>query len=55
VVELLVDPWAKRHAVARSGSRWVPHSIEIVDPWAEAPAAKPRVASQRTPPHSTIF
>jgi hypothetical protein len=56
VVELLVDPWAKRHVAAPSGSRWVvPHSIEIVDPWAEAPAAKPRVASQRTPPHSTIF
>jgi hypothetical protein len=57
VVELLVDPWAKGHVPAPAGSRWVPSSVEIVDPWAdEAAKAKPRVAShQPVPQHSTIF
>ena len=63
VVELLVDPWARRAAtapVARPAPRWVPTSFgnaEIVDPWAGAPPkAAPLVARQPVgSAHSTIF
>lgn len=64
VVELLVDPWARRQVAgpaARSARpRWVPTSvdrIDIVDPWADdASKAAPRVASRLAgAPPSTIF
>jgi hypothetical protein len=49
VVELLVDPWAKAQVAAPArGPRWVPSTIEIVDPWAEQQLRpEPRVASHR--------
>lgn len=49
VVELLVDPWAKAQVVVPTQKpRWVPSTIEIVDPWAdERPQPQPRVASHR--------
>jgi hypothetical protein len=49
VVELLVDPWAKAHVGAPAQKpRWVPSTIEIVDPWAdERRQPEPRVASHR--------
>jgi hypothetical protein len=56
VVELLVDPWAKRQPAAFPGPRWVPSHVEIVDPWADAPVPKPRVAARpASEHHSTIF
>jgi hypothetical protein len=56
VIELLVDPWAKRQVAVSPGPRWVPSSVDIVDPWADAPAVEPRVAGrQPSPQHSTIF
>lgn len=49
VVELLVDPWAKAPIAAPAQKpRWVPSTLEIVDPWAdERPRPEPRVASHR--------
>ena len=58
VVELLVDPWTKSGVATLSPRpRWVPESVEIVDPWAnDAPPQPPRVASRRAEgPRSTIF
>jgi len=57
VVELLVDPWAKVDATAAPQPRWVPQTLEIIDPWAnDTPAEPPRVASRPAERgHSTIF
>jgi hypothetical protein len=57
VVELLVDPWAKKLATPVPRSGWGPHQPEIVDPWAdEAMSEPPRVASRPIETeHSTIF
>ncbi|MES1189017.1 MAG: hypothetical protein ABUL60_34700 [Myxococcales bacterium] len=56
VVELLVDPWAKRQPAVFPGPRWVPSHVEIVDPWADAPGSKARVAARpASEHHSTIF
>lgn len=47
VIELLVDPWAKKRLAAPSSpSRWAPEVIEIVDPWAEQRLARPHVANR---------
>ena len=57
VVELLVDPWAKARAATRAPRlRWVPQTIEIVDPWADEKPLPPRVASGPVgTERSTIF
>jgi len=58
VVDLLVDPWAKRQVAAPAAKpHWTPSTVEIVDPWAdERSRPEPRVASHLAgAPHSTIF
>jgi hypothetical protein len=58
VVALLVDPWAKPSQLATPPRpRWVPQSSDIIDPWANEPAAEPRVAASRPAdaPRDTIF
>jgi hypothetical protein len=57
VVELLVDPWAKARTVARAPRlRWVPQSVEIVDPWADEVPRPPHVATGPVgAERSTIF
>jgi len=58
VVALLVDPWAKADVGAAPGSsNWVPHVVEIVDPWKEARGERqPVAASAPTGRHpTTIF
>jgi hypothetical protein len=57
VVELLVDPWAKARAVARAPRlRWVPQTVEIVDPWAAEAPRPPHVATGPVATErSTIF
>jgi hypothetical protein len=46
VVELLVDPWATARAVAQAPRpRWVPRTVEIIDPWADEKPRPPRVAT----------
>jgi hypothetical protein len=57
VVELLVDPWAKAPRVARAARpRWVPQTVEIVDPWAGETRPSPRVATGPVgTERSTIF
>jgi|GEM_PF-5089697 len=67
VVELLVDPWARRGAAAaptarpaRPRSDWVPTSVDrmdIVDPWADnAATGAPQVANHPAGARqSTIF
>ncbi len=69
VVELLVDPWARGPVAAPvTRRRWVPASVDIVDPWADEDTGEdagkmPRVARTATAEpsrpagarHSTIF
>lgn len=56
VVELLVDPWAKAQVAAPAPKpRWVPSTIEIVDPWADdRRQPEPRVASHRAEQGSRV-
>ena len=58
VVTMLVDPWAKPSQLATPPRpQWVPEDSEIIDPWANEPAAEPRVATSRPAdaPRDTIF
>jgi len=57
VVELLVDPWAKAPGAARAARpRWVPRTVEIVDPWANETRRAPRLATGPVgTERSTIF
>ncbi|HYJ07618.1 MAG TPA: hypothetical protein VEX18_01380, partial [Polyangiaceae bacterium] len=55
VIELLVDPWAKKRLAApASPSPWEPQVIEIIDPWAakrpvRLPAASSPVGTAAAP------
>ena len=57
VIELLVDPWAKARAAAQAPRpRWVPQTVEIVDPWADEKPLPPHLATAPVGPvRSTIF
>jgi hypothetical protein len=57
VVELLVDPWSRQGLAApQARPRWVPQTVEVVDPWATETPAPPHAPGRPTSaPHAAIF